>query len=146
MSNFAGLGLYSNDNNYLTNEPFNHLTNSVLDRSRIFPGNLREKGGKSISFDPEIDKREIDRRKQRAKKLRQSAWWQRKVAKGVCYYCERKVDPGELTMDHVVPLTRGGKSTKGNLVPACKDCNNKKKYLLPIEWDEYLQGLTHRES
>jgi hypothetical protein len=28
MSNFAGLGLYSNDNNYLTNKPFNHLTNS----------------------------------------------------------------------------------------------------------------------
>jgi len=28
MSNFAGLGLYSNDTNYLTNRPFNHLTNS----------------------------------------------------------------------------------------------------------------------
>ncbi len=27
---FAGLGLYSNDNNYLTNKPFNHLTNSVI--------------------------------------------------------------------------------------------------------------------
>ena len=68
------------------------------------------------------------------------------MAKGVCYYCEQKVDPGELTMDHVVPLARGGKSTKGNLVPACKDCNNKKKYLLPIEWDEYLKGLDVRES
>jgi len=30
MSNFAGLGLYSNDNNYLTNKPFNYLTNSVI--------------------------------------------------------------------------------------------------------------------
>jgi len=29
LSNYAGLGLYSNDNNYLTNRPFNHLTNSV---------------------------------------------------------------------------------------------------------------------
>ncbi len=28
MSNFAGLSLYSNDNSYLTNKPFNHLTNS----------------------------------------------------------------------------------------------------------------------
>jgi len=45
-------------------------------------------------------------------------------------------------MDHVVPLTRGGKSTKRNVVPACKECNNKKKYLLPIEWEEYLQSLT----
>jgi len=68
------------------------------------------------------------------------------VGKGVCYYCRQRVDPGKLTMDHVVPLTRGGKSTKGNLVAACKDCNNRKKYLLPIEWDEYLQSLYHERS
>jgi 5-methylcytosine-specific restriction endonuclease McrA len=45
-----------------------------------------------------------------------------------------------LTMDHVVPLIRGGRSIKNNLVPACKECNNKKKYLLPMEWEEYLKG------
>ena len=104
------------------------------------------KGEKPISFDAEIDRREIDRQKQRAKKLRQSAWWQRKVSKGICYYCRQDVDPRELTMDHVVPLIRGGKSTKGNLVPACKDCNNRKKHLLPIEWDEYLKGFAVRKS
>ena len=92
-----------------------------------------------------MDKREIAFQKQRARKLRQSAWWQRKISTGICYYCERRVDPGELTMDHIVPLIRGGKSTKGNLVPACKDCNNKKKYLLPIEWDEYLKSFVHKK-
>jgi 5-methylcytosine-specific restriction protein A len=95
-----------------------------------------------ISFDTEIDKREIDRQKERARKLRQSSWWQRKVSRGICHYCGRHLDPKELTMDHIVPLIRGGKSAKGNLVPACKDCNNKKKYLLPIEWEEYLRRLT----
>jgi hypothetical protein len=25
------------------------------------------------------------------------------------------------------------------LVPACKECNNRKKYLLPLEWEEFLQ-------
>jgi 5-methylcytosine-specific restriction protein A len=44
-------------------------------------------------------------------------------------------------MDHVVPLARGGRSTKGNLVPACKDCNNKKKNLLPMEWEAYIARL-----
>jgi 5-methylcytosine-specific restriction protein A len=107
--------------------------------------NHRDTGDKLISFDTQIDKKEIDRQKQQARKLRQSAWWQRRVSKGICYYCGRRVDPGELTMDHIVPLIRGGKSTKGNVVPACKDCNNKKKYLLPIEWDEYLQSLAQRE-
>lgn len=42
-------------------------------------------------------------------------------------------------MDHVVPVVRGGKSSRGNLVPACKECNSRKKYLLPVEWDEYLK-------
>lgn len=44
-------------------------------------------------------------------------------------------------MEHIVPLIRGGKSSKVNIVPACKECNNKKKYLLPIEWEEYLEQL-----
>ncbi len=44
-------------------------------------------------------------------------------------------------MDHLVPVVRGGKSVQGNLVPACKDCNSKKKYLLPAEWEEYTESL-----
>ncbi len=44
-------------------------------------------------------------------------------------------------MDHIVPVVRGGKSTRGNVVPACKECNTKKKYMLPLEWEEYLRKL-----
>jgi 5-methylcytosine-specific restriction endonuclease McrA len=44
-------------------------------------------------------------------------------------------------MDHIVPLARGGRTTKGNVAPACKDCNSKKKRLLPMEWQDYLDGL-----
>jgi 5-methylcytosine-specific restriction endonuclease McrA len=43
-------------------------------------------------------------------------------------------------MDHIVPLIREGKSTRGNCVPACRECNSRKKYLLPIEWDQYVQS------
>gem|GEM_PF-3723406 len=35
----------------------------------------------------------------------------------------------------------GGKTTKGNVVPCCKACNNQKKNLLPMEWDAYLQKM-----
>ncbi len=107
--------------------------------------NKNDIGGKLIFFEIEIDKGEIERQKQRARKLRKSAWWQRKISKGRCYYCGRSVDKNELTMDHVVPIIRGGKSTKGNIVPACKECNNKKKYLLPVEWDEYMKNFTNKE-
>lgn len=89
----------------------------------------------------EISETAIRREKEKARRLRRSAWWMRKINEGKCHYCNREVGIKNLTMDHIVPLTRGGKSKKGNIVPACKECNNRKKYLLPIEWEEYLKRL-----
>lgn len=48
-------------------------------------------------------------------------------------------------MDHLVPLSRGGKSSRNNVVPACKECNSRKKYLLPIEWEEFIRLSSERE-
>jgi hypothetical protein len=83
----------------------------------------------------------IKREKEKARRMRRTSWWNRKVDKGICYYCGSNVGRKQLTMDHVVPLSRGGKSKKGNIVPACKECNNKKKSLLPVEWNEYIRSL-----
>ena len=88
-----------------------------------------------------VDEAEITREKEKARKLRKSRWWQQKLAIGLCYYCGRIVSPKDLTMDHIVPLARGGRSTKDNLVPCCKECNTKKRTLLPIEWEEYMERL-----
>ena len=88
-----------------------------------------------------VDDAELRREKEKARKLRKSRWWQQKLAIGVCYYCGNLFKPKYLTMDHIVPLARGGRSTKDNLVACCKECNNKKKTLLPIEWDEYMESL-----
>ena len=71
--------------------------------------------------------------KAKARKLRQSQWWKDKIAKGICHYCGGKFVPADLTMDHIVPLARSGKSTKGNIVPSCKKCNTTKKYYTPAE-------------
>ena len=90
----------------------------------------------------DTDDTAVDRERRRARELRQSQWWKRQLARGRCYYCGKAFSPRSLTMDHIVPLSRGGKSKKGNVVPACKDCNNKKKYMLPIEWEAYLESLT----
>jgi 5-methylcytosine-specific restriction endonuclease McrA len=88
-----------------------------------------------------VDDAAIRRERDKARKLRKSRWWQQKLAAEICYYCGRQFKSKELTMDHVVPLSRGGRSTKDNLVSSCKECNNKKKTLLPMEWEEYLQSL-----
>jgi 5-methylcytosine-specific restriction protein A len=89
----------------------------------------------------DLDEADLKRERRIAREMRHSQWWKRRLAKSVCYYCGRKTPAADLTMDHIVPIARGGKSTKGNLVPACKDCNNKKKQLLPIEWEAYLDSL-----
>jgi 5-methylcytosine-specific restriction endonuclease McrA len=80
-----------------------------------------------------IDKKQVAKEKAKAKELRRSPWWKQKIAQGLCHYCEGKFPPSTLTMDHVVPLSRGGKSSKGNTVPCCKDCNSKKKYYTPAD-------------
>ena len=92
-------------------------------------------------FITDITEQEIRRERDRARDLRRSRWWQNRLARGVCHFCGGTFPPGELTMDHLVPVARGGKSTPGNVVPACRECNSSKKYLLPIEWEEYLQKI-----
>ena len=74
-----------------------------------------------------VDERIIRAERAKARKLRSSRWWQQKTSSGTCYYCNAKVGYKNLTMDHVIPLARGGRSTKDNLVPCCRECNNKKK-------------------
>ncbi|HOJ59329.1 MAG TPA: HNH endonuclease [bacterium] len=43
-----------------------------------------------------------------------------------CQYCGEQLPSDELTLDHVIPLSRGGKDTWNNVVTACKRCNHKK--------------------
>ena len=89
---------------------------------------------------------DLKRERRRARELRESQWWKRRLAKGICHYCDRSFPPKRLTMDHIVPISRGGKSTKGNVVPCCKECNTAKKQLLPMEWDTYLKQFHQRET
>ena len=92
-----------------------------------------------------IDPDALRRERTKARELRQSQWWKRRIADGICHYCRQLVGHRSLTMDHIVPLGRGGRSTRGNVVPACKDCNTRKKALVPVEWAEYLDRLSGSE-
>ena len=79
------------------------------------------------------DPAHVKRERAKARELRATDWWRAQLTKGVCHYCGRQVGADGLTMDHVVPVARGGRSTRGNCVPCCKDCNNKKKAFTPAE-------------
>lgn len=60
-----------------------------------------------------------------------------------CQYCGAKK---ELTLDHVLPKARGGKSTWKNLVTACKRCNTKKGNYLPEEANMELGVKPYKPS
>jgi 5-methylcytosine-specific restriction endonuclease McrA len=94
----------------------------------------------------EVSEETLRREREKARELRQSQWWRNRIALGVCHYCGTQVAPKELTLDHIVPLVRGGRSTKGNCVPACKACNSAKQSLLPVEWEAYLTRLESEKS
>lgn len=46
--------------------------------------------------------------------------------KYTCQYCLVKFESRDLTIDHVVPISKGGPTVDWNLVTACKQCNSEK--------------------
>lgn len=48
-----------------------------------------------------------------------------------CAYCG---SDKSITMDHIVPISRGGNHTEDNVIPACKSCNASKGAKVPHEW------------
>lgn len=48
-----------------------------------------------------------------------------------CQYCGKKINSKELTIDHIIPMSKGGKTVWENVVSACKGCNSiKADYML----------------
>ena len=47
---------------------------------------------------------------------------------GTCQYCKKKVSVSNATIDHVLPKSRGGSHSWGNLVIACSKCNGNRTY------------------
>ena len=51
-----------------------------------------------------------------------------------CVYCAAHLSPETATLDHVLPVSRGGSHAPGNLVIACHSCNQLKGDALPLEF------------
>jgi len=58
--------------------------------------------------------------------------------RNTCQYCGDAFAPGELTLDHVIPRSRGGNSTWENLVACCHGCNRRKGNRMLSEIDDVV--------
>ena len=56
-----------------------------------------------------------------------------------CQYCGKKLSASQLSLDHVTPKSRGGKSTWTNVVASCNPCNTRKGGRMPWEASMKLQ-------
>ena len=79
------------------------------------------------------DEKFIRRERAKARELRNTPYYQDLLRRGICHYCGNQFPRGELTLDHIVPVARGGRSTRGNLVVCCRKCNQEKGMLTPVE-------------
>jgi hypothetical protein len=69
-------------------------------------------------------------------------------SKGFCSYCWRKtILPVDgkysslaATVDHVIPLSRGGDMRGDNAILACQACNNLKKDMMPSQWQAFMDA------
>lgn len=59
-----------------------------------------------------------------------------------CFYCEEYIGNKnrKRTLDHIIPVSRGGPNTKENLIPSCKRCNCSKNDKIGNEW-KYFNSL-----
>lgn len=60
-----------------------------------------------------------------------------------CQYCG---DSRDLTLDHMLPKAKGGKSTWFNLVTACKRCNTRKGDFTPEEAGMFVKRMPFKPS
>ncbi len=60
---------------------------------------------------------------------------------GRCQYCGSGLKRSEITYDHVVPQSQGGKTTWDNIVVACAPCNQRKRNRTPAEAGMKLRSV-----
>ena len=63
-----------------------------------------------------------------------------------CQYCAKRFRESELTIDHVIPKSKGGKSVWTNVVSACRPCNEKKRDYLVENSPVSLLRPPHRPT
>lgn len=68
------------------------------------------------------------------------------AARGRCPYCERKLTAQNKSLDHMVPLSRGGSHGIHNVVICCRSCNLRKHDMAFADWIGTLSASCERRA
>ena len=60
----------------------------------------------------------------------------------ICFYCKEATD--EIQMDHVIPIKKGGRHSIGNLVSACRSCNQSKRDKTITQWNKWKTATLNK--
>jgi hypothetical protein len=60
---------------------------------------------------------------------------------GICIYCMKQVEFDKFTLDHVIPVAYGGRNKIDNIIPACYNCNQKRRHKSLISVMKYRDSL-----
>lgn len=70
------------------------------------------------------------------KKYLQEHW--KPGADNYCFYCGQKIPRKFRSIDHLMPISRGGTHDEDNLVLCCRQCNNAKSDMMLAEFVEFV--------
>lgn len=68
------------------------------------------------------------------------------LQRGLCHWCGQAIGDAEYTIDHVIPLSRGGQNVASNIAISCAKCNERKGASLPAEFLQRTNGAASRSG
>ena len=70
--------------------------------------------------------------------------WQKLYSADTCYYCGKHIEGRDKTVDHKIPISRGGTNARENLVMCCQSCNSHKNNRTESEYYEWRKNHNER--
>jgi 5-methylcytosine-specific restriction endonuclease McrA len=116
-----------------------YLTNHKVRQKRWLdkPGNtekMRQKSRAWAKANPEAKR--LAENKRRALKVSNGVFFisRKDLARLLASSCHNCGSQNSITLDHVIPISRGGRHSVGNLQPLCRSCNSSKNNRTMTEW------------
>lgn len=95
---------------------------------------VREKASKWVKNNPEKNALKSSQRRAKVKQLGTFVITEKELNRLYSSPCSHCGATGKVTLDHIIPISRGGRHSVGNLQSLCLSCNSSKNSRTIMEW------------